>query len=99
MEGKILKALGEIKVDIKDIHKDLKWIKQTLAEHDEQLVFIREFLGEKVMTKHEFQQFHDEYLQDQDRTTHFLKRLDEDRLFIHGRIDRNDQDIRRLQTA
>ncbi len=74
-------------------------ILRELREHndftDEQLEFVRE----NVLMRSEFREFHEEYLQAEDKTMTMLKRIDEDRLFTHGRIDRFEQKVKGLAKA
>ncbi len=85
-EGKILKKLEEYDKKFEKIDKKLEEHGQKLVEHGGQLAFICGYLGEKVFTKLEFEQFHQEYLQGQDQVMTILKRLDEERLSTHDRI-------------
>lgn len=98
---KIDRKMEEFGGEFKEIRADLKDIRQTLADHDEQLEFIREYLGEKVLTRQEFEQFHEEYLGDQDELLSLFKSLDQDRLFTNLRIDRLEEKVgkRRLRVA
>jgi len=111
-QGKILekqnKRLEEFSGEFKAIRQTLAQHSQILSGHgqilteygqkfqfvDEQLEFIRE----NMVVHSDLQQFHQEYLHDQDQTMTILKRLDEDRLFTHGRIDRVEKRLG-LQTA
>ncbi len=50
-----------------------------LGDHQEQLTFIIEFLGERVVT-------HEEYFTGQDQVMKILKRLDDERPVTHERL-------------
>ena len=80
-QGKMLEEHGKMLKELGGTLGNLGGTVQTLVDHtvfvDEQLEFIRDNMV-----------IRSEYLQDQDHITTFLKRLDEDRLFTHGRIDR-----------
>lgn len=60
-----------------------------LSEHGQRFEFVEEqleFIRENMVIKKE-------YLHDQDQIVTILKRLDEDRLFTHGRIDRVEKNV------
>ena len=99
-EDKILEKLDKMAGEMRAGFKD---IRQTLGDHDEQLAFIREYLGEKVVTREEFEEFRgyvkekmltrDEYLQGQDQTMTMLKDLKQEMAFMNGRFQRYDSDM------
>ena len=93
-EGKILKAVQGLKTDIKSVRRTLAEHGQMLADHDEQL----EFLRENAVSKLEFEQFRREYWQGQDQVMTILKDIRQEMAFSQGWLRRHDEDIYRIKT-
>ena len=84
--GKTLAEHGKI---LSDHGRILSEHSQTLADHDEQPAFIREYLGEKVLTKQE-------YLEGQEQIMTALKDLRQEIPFTHGWLRRHDENFVKL---